>query len=56
MEPRPEAIAVSRGPQSVLTIKLPTSTWVGGTIIALSGILILLYERLRCRTDREGSP
>ena len=28
-------------------------TWVGAAIITLSGIFILLYERLRRRTDRE---
>src|SRR5215203_7464347 len=55
MELRPEPIAVSRGLQSILALKLPTWTWVGGTIIALSSIFILLYERLRCRTDREVS-
>jgi drug/metabolite transporter (DMT)-like permease len=31
-------------------------TWVGAAVITLSGIFILLYERLRRRTDRERPP
>ena len=31
-------------------------TWVGAAVITLSGIFILLYERLRRRTDREHPP